>query len=62
MSLFASRIAVARVMARRAAPVQKRPIVSYLTNYPDKVSLKSSLPELEHKKNKIDKSWRGILE
>jgi hypothetical protein len=50
MSLFASRIAVARVMARRVAPVQKRPIVSYLTNYPDKVSLKASLPELEHKR------------
>lgn len=50
MSLFVSRIAAARVMTRRVAPVQKRPIVSYLTNYPDKVSLKASLPELEHKR------------
>ncbi|OEU15171.1 hypothetical protein FRACYDRAFT_269250 [Fragilariopsis cylindrus CCMP1102] len=38
MSLFVSRIAAVRVMTRRVAPVQKRPIVSYLTNYPDKVN------------------------
>eukprot|EP00536_Pseudo-nitzschia_multiseries_P012459 jgi/Psemu1/260620/estExt_Genewise1Plus.C_4780010 len=39
MSLAASRVAATRVLARRA-PVrqQKRGIVDYLTNYPDKVN------------------------
>mmetsp|Transcript_26665 Transcript_26665/g.57168 ORF Transcript_26665/g.57168 Transcript_26665/m.57168 type:complete len:99 (-) Transcript_26665:122-418(-) len=39
MSLSASKIVVARAMTRRA-PVrqQKRGIVDYLTNYPDKVN------------------------
>jgi len=38
MSLCANRSVLARVITRRAAPMQKRPIVSYLTNYPDKVN------------------------
>lgn len=41
MSLAASRIVATRALARRAAPIQqqqKRGIVDYLTNYPDKVN------------------------
>jgi ribosomal protein L16/L10AE len=44
MSLAASRIVATRAMARRVTvqQEQKRGIVDYLTNYPDKVSTESS--------------------
>jgi hypothetical protein len=40
MSLSAARVAAARTVSRKApVQLQKRGIVNYLTNYPDKVSV-----------------------
>ena len=63
MTFSAARIIATRTVARRA-PVQqqqKRGIVDYLTNYPDKVSLGIAIDDMFYRQFRLaDKGTRSV--